>query len=72
MGAHQPRDVQVSPGRPKLHWRKRTWLCHTNTALDAELMVIQTTMHALRVAKMHPDMAVEAILAEITTAPALQ
>jgi len=47
-------------------------LCHTNTALDAELMVIQTTMHALRVAKMHPDMAVEAILAEITTAPALQ
>lgn len=40
--------------------------------LDAELMVIQTTMHALRVAKMHPEMAVEAIIAEITTAQALQ
>lgn len=42
-----------------------------DTALDSELMVIQTTMHALRVAKTHPDMSVEEIIAEITMTQAI-
>ena len=32
---------------------------------------MQTTMHALRVARMHPDMPVEEIIAEITTVAAI-
>lgn len=42
-----------------------------DTALDTELMVVQTTMHALRVAKTHPDMPVEEIIAEITMTHAI-
>lgn len=37
-----------------------------STAIDAELMVVQTTMHAVRVARMHPDLTVDEILTEVT------
>jgi len=37
-----------------------------NAAIDAELMVVQTTMHAVRVARMHPDLTVDEILTEVT------
>lgn len=43
-----------------------------DTVLDAELMVIQSTMHALRIARTHPDMPVEEIIAEITTVSAFK
>ncbi|KIK82455.1 hypothetical protein OC70_10925 [Micrococcus luteus] len=37
------------------------------TAFETELMVMQTMTHALRISKMHPDMSVDTIIAEITT-----
>lgn len=37
-----------------------------SAAFDAELIVVQTTMHAVRVAKMHPDLSLEEILTEVT------
>src|SRR5690606_10490232 len=38
-----------------------------DTALDSELVAIQTTIHALRMAKTYPDMSVEEIVTQITT-----
>lgn len=43
-----------------------------SATLDADLLVVQTTMLAVRTAKMHPDMSVEEIITEITTAHAIE
>ena len=42
-----------------------------DTAFDTQLMVMQSTTHALRIARMHPDMSVEEVIAEITTISAI-
>jgi len=68
-------DIKAIEAMLKIkHHRARLAGLYTETpttALEAELMVMQTTMHALRVARMHPDMSAEAIIAEITTVSAI-
>lgn len=67
-------DIKAIEAMLKIkHHRARLAGLYTETpttAFEAELMVMQTTMHALRISKMHPDMPVEAIIAEITTVSA--
>lgn len=68
-------DIKAIEAMLKIkHQRARTtglYSAGIDTALDVELMVVQTTMHALRVAKTHPDMPVEEIIAEITMTHAI-
>lgn len=68
-------DIKAIEAMLKIkHHRARLAGLYTETpttALETELMVMQTTMHALRVARMHPDMSAEAIIAEITTVSAI-
>lgn len=67
-------DIKAIEAMLKIkHHRARLAGLYTETpttAFETELMVMQTTMHALRISKMHPDMPVEAIIAEITTVSA--
>lgn len=68
-------DIKAIEAMLKIkHHRARLAGLYTETptsAFETELMVMQTTMHALRVAKMHPDMSVDAIIAQITTVSAM-
>ena len=68
-------DIKAIEAMLKIkHHRARLAGLYTESgavALDTELMVFQTTMHALRVAKTHPDMPIEEIIAEITTIAAI-
>ena len=67
-------DIKAIEAMLKIkHHRARLAGLYTETpttAFEAELMVMQTMTHALRISKMHPDMSVDAIIAEITTVSA--